>query len=83
MYTYELNGATRIPYSVPHPDPWGRLDKSMSPGVENFAQKNYPPPKYPGGTIGVALNKAITDSQSVHFYSKIIQHLFLMRILLY
>ena len=38
--------------------PQGRLDKSMSPRVA----KNYPPPIYPGGTLGVTLDRAITLS---------------------
>ena len=39
--------ATRI-----HPGLLGRLDKSMSPRVGDFAQKSYPRPNYSGGGGG-------------------------------
>ena len=50
----------------PPPDPWGQLDKSVSPRVGDFAQKNYPPPNYPGGgTLGVTLNITV-KAESPH-----------------
>ena len=59
MFTYEFSGATN---SVPHPEPLGRLDKSMSLRVGDFAQENYPPPKYPrgGGPSGLPLIKPLS-----------------------
>ena len=55
-------GQQESPISAPpRPLPWGRLDKSMSPRVGDFAQKNYPLPNYPGkGGPQGTLDKAIT-----------------------
>ena len=64
MFTYEFNGATRIPYSVPHPHPQDRLDKSMSPRVGDFAQKIIPHLIIPGGTLKVTLDRAIARQKS-------------------
>ena len=64
MFTYEFNGVTRIPHSVPHPDPQGRLDKSMSPRIGDFAQKITSHVIIPGGgPSGVTLDRAITSTK--------------------
>ena len=54
---------TRIPHSVPHPDPQGRLDKSIrqiyvSQG-RGFCTKSHAQPNYPGGILGVTLDRAM------------------------
>ena len=53
MFTYEFNGATVIPQSVPRPDPKGRLDRFMSPRVGDFTQKIIADLVIPGGTLDV------------------------------
>ena len=55
MLTYEFNGAKGILHPAPHPYPWGRLDKSVSPRVGDVVQKSYPRPNYPEGSLGLHL----------------------------
>ena len=41
----------------------GKLDNNLSPRVGDFAQKNHPRPKLPGGgTLGDTLDTSISDS---------------------
>ena len=49
------------PLPIAPPLPLGKLDNNLSPRVGDFAQKNHPTPKLPGGggTLGDTLDTSI------------------------
>ena len=61
-----IKWGNKNPHSVPHPDPQGRLDKSMSPRVGDFAQKIISHLIIQGGgTLGVTLDRAIMPAVEI------------------
>ena len=67
------------PQLVPHSNPWGRLDKSMSPRVEDFEPKVIPdvfiPGEDPGGYTLLSILSVLIEMSTlkaieieIHFY---------------
>ena len=50
------------PLPIAPPLPLGKLDNNLSPRVGDFAQKNHPRSKLPGGTLGDTLGDTLDTS---------------------